>query len=158
MASIYEVDSSELIEKAAEELKKIKAIAPPAWAPFVKTGVFKERPPARADWWYVRVAAILRKLYIHGPIGVSKLRKYFGGRKRRGMRPEKTYRGSGSIIRKVMQQLEAAELAKKAEKGVHKGRLISPKGKSLLDKVASSIKKGTPKKVRAAPAEAPKAE
>lgn len=145
MASIYDVPQNELIEKTAEELKKIKDIKPPAWASFVKTGVFKERPPVSKDWWYMRAAALLRRLYKNSPIGVSKLRTYFGGRKNRGMKPEKFFKGSGSVIRKIMQQLETAGLAKKEEKGIHKGRAITPKGTSILDKVATQIQKSIPR-------------
>ena len=157
MASIYDVPQNELIEKAAEELKKVKDIQPPEWSKFARTGAFKDRPPARKDWWHVRAAAILRKLYKQGPIGVSKLRTLYGGKRNRGMKPERFYRGSGSILRKVLQQLEKAGLAKQEEKGVHKGRSITPKGKSLLDKTATQIQKSLPKKELKKPA-APKPE
>ena len=106
MASIYDCDQSELVEKAAEELKKVNNVKAPQWAGFVKTGMHKERPPVRNDWWYVRTASVLKKIYTHGPIGVSKLRAHYGGKKNRGYKPEHFYKGSGSIIRKVIQQLE----------------------------------------------------
>ncbi len=147
MASIYDIPQNELIEKTAEELKKIKEIEPPVWANFVKTGAAKERPPVMKDWWYMRAAAILRKINMQGPIGVSKLRTYFGSKKNRGMKPERFYKGSGNIIRKVLQQLEKAGLAKQEEKGIHKGRAIAPKGRSMLDKISSQIQKSIPKKV-----------
>ena len=134
MATIYDKDTNELIAKASEELKKV--IKAPEWAQFVKTGVHKERPPVEKDWFYKRAAAILRSVYIKGPIGTNKLRIKYGGRKNRGQAQEKFYRGSGNIIRKALQQLEEAGLIKKAEKGVHKGRMITPKGKSFLDKLS----------------------
>ena len=74
MASIHEVNPNLLIPKVAEELKKCGKIKAPDWAPFVKTGVQKERPPVDPDWWFVRCAAVLRKLSMMGPLGVSKLR------------------------------------------------------------------------------------
>ncbi len=138
---IHDVPKDELIERTAEELKKINEIKPPEWAAFVKTGAHKERPPVREDWWYVRTASVLRKLTVYGLIGVSKLRTKYGGRKNRGVKPEKFYKGSGNIIRKILQQLEKAGLAKKSEKGIHKGRVITPKGASLLEKVSSEIMK-----------------
>ena len=120
MATIYETDTQELIKKAAKALKdKIKA---PEWSIFVKTGVSRERPPVDRDWWYIRAASVLRKIYC--------------GRKNRGYKPEKTYPSSGKIIRTILQQLEQIEFVKKAEKKVHKGRIITPKGKSFLDKLA----------------------
>ena len=69
---------------------------------------------------------------------------------------EHFYRGSGSIIRKALQQLEAAGLIEKKDKGVHKGRVITGKGMSLLDQAASKIYKPVGKK--AAKKEVPKVE
>jgi len=138
---VLDVNPNKLIEKAAEELKKIKEIQPPAWAKFVKTGISKERPPLDQDWWYKRTAAILRRLYTSKkPIGVSKLRTKYGGRKNRGYKPEKYFRGSGSIIRKVLQQLDKIGFSVQTKKGVHKGRIITPKGMSFLDKITKTLK------------------
>jgi len=145
MTTMYDVDSQELILKAAEELKKISEIKAPAWATFVKTGMHKQRSPVAHDWWYVRAASVLRTIYRLGPIGTSKLRTKYGGKKNRGVKKEHFYKGSGSIIRKSLQQLEKAGFIKFAEKGVHKGRVVTPKGRSFLDKIAAQIKGQNPK-------------
>ena len=141
MVTIYDVNPNSLISKAAEELKKIEIIKPTSWVSFVKTGVHKERPPADKDFWYKRSASILRKIYIYGPIGVSKLRIKYGGKKSRGTKPEEFRKAGGNIIRKILQQLEKAELIKQIEIGVHKGRIITPKGKKFLDNIAKGLKK-----------------
>ena len=141
MVSAFDVSPGKLIEKTASELKKIESIKPPAWSKFAKTGTHKERPPVDPEWWYVRSAAVLRKVYVHGPIGVSKLRTKYGGKKNRGFKPEAVFKGSGSIIRKIMQQLEKADLIRKIDKGVRKGKVLTPKGKSFLDKVAKQVAK-----------------
>lgn len=145
MATMYDVDAQELIEKAAEELKKIPEIKAPAWAPFVKTGMHKERPPVNDDWWYLRAASVLRAVYRLGPVGVSKLRTKYGGKKNRGVKKEHFYKGSGNILRKSLQQLEKAGFVKFEEKGIHKGRIITPKGKSFLDRIATRIQGAKPK-------------
>ena len=139
MPTVYDVEAQELIIKAAEELKKIPEIKAPPWAAFVKTGMHKERPPVKNDWWHIRTASILRAVYRLGPVGVSKLRTKYGGKKNRGVKKEHFYKGSGNILRKSLQQLEKAGFVKFAEKGVHKGRVITPKGKSFLDKIAIQI-------------------
>jgi small subunit ribosomal protein S19e len=141
MSNFAEVDPTALIESVAQELKKNENIKAPVWAPFVKTGVHNERVPDKEDWWFTRSAAILRRIAIRGPVGVSKLRTHFGGKKNRGMKPEKFRRASGNIIRKSMQQLEKAGLIKKVEKDAHKGRVITPAGLSILDKCAAAISK-----------------
>ena len=139
MTSIYDCTPSELVEKTAEEMKKLSNIKAPQWAPIVKTGMHKERPPVRNDWWYTRAASILKKVYALGPIGVSKLRSHYGGKKNRGYKPERFYKGSGSIVRKIIQQLEKEGFVKTDLKSQHKGRLITAKGKKFLDDAASKI-------------------
>ncbi len=146
MAEIFDVDPNILIEKTAERLKSVSEIKPPEWSSFVKTGMAKQRPPVRNDWWYVRAAAVLRSIYSMGPIGTNTLRRKYGGRKNRGHKPEHFYPAYGSIIRKILQQLEKAKLIQQAAKGIHKGRVLTPQGKSLIDKVAVGLAKSRPKK------------
>jgi len=123
---------SKIIEKATEGLKKVKEIEAPEWARYVKTGVAKERSPVKEDWWHTRAASILYKVNRLGPIGVNKLRRKYSSKKNRGHKPEKTYRGSGNLIRKILQQLESADLVVKAQKGAHKGKVVTKKGSALL--------------------------
>lgn len=147
------VDANQLIEILAKELQGIPQIKPPAWAPFVKTGANKERPPARKDWWHVRAASVLRTVARLGPVGTSKLRTKYGGKHSRGYKSERFARGSGSIIRKAMQQLEKAGLVKQAVKGVHKGRIITEKASAIL-RAASHKAMAEPRKAKAAKAPA----
>ncbi len=132
-----DLPADKLIKKVAEELEKMKEFEMPEWAKFVKTGVHKERPPQQKNWWWLRAASILRKLYLGEKIGVNRLRKIYGGRRDRGHKTEHKYKASGKIIRKILQQLESAGFVK-IEKG--KGRVITPKGQSFLDKIAKNIK------------------
>jgi small subunit ribosomal protein S19e len=139
MVTALEVPPDLLIQRVAEKLKQIPQIKPPVWAYYVKTGVHKERPPQDPDWWYYRAASILRKLYKRGtPVGVERLRTAYGGRMNRGVAPEHFAKGSGSIIRKILQQLERAGLVVRVR---GKGRTLSPKGRSLLDNTAYEIMK-----------------
>ena len=141
MTHILIVNPNNLINKAAEELKKQKLVEPLEWSKFVKTGPHKERLPDNQDWWFYRSAALLRSIAKLGPIGTQKLRTKYGGKKDRGNKPEEFRRASGSIIRKILQQLEKSELIKQTEKGNHKGRILSPKGVSFLDKIAVQLAK-----------------
>jgi len=146
MTHILFVDSNELIKKAADALKKEKFVQPTEWSKFVKTGHHQERLPDNPDWWYVRSAAILRSVAKLGPVGTEKLRTKYGGKKNRGHKPEHFYKASGSIIRKILQQLEKAELLKQVAKDAHKGRILTPKGVSFLDKIAVQMAKENNKK------------
>lgn len=120
------------VETIAEKLKENKTIQAPDWAAFVKTGNHKQRPPIQKDWWHLRCAAILQSIDRLGPVGVQKLRTKYGGRKNRGNKPEHHVKGSGSVIRKALQQLEKASLIKQTIIGTHKGRVVTKEGKALL--------------------------
>ena len=133
MATIYDIHGTELIEKASKELEKLEGMKMPEWAKFVKTSIARERTPARYDWWYVRAASILRKIYMKGPIGVGKLKKSYGGKANRGHKKNRVYLGSGKIIRVILQQLEKSEFIKQDEKKGYKGRVATSKGKKFLN-------------------------
>ncbi len=136
--TLRDVDAENLILKAAEELGRMEELRPPAWSSFVKTGVSRQRPPTQGNWWSIRQASMLRKLYLsQSGLGVSRTRTIYGGRKNRGHKPEHSFPASGSIIRKSYQQLEKAGFVK-TEKG--RGRLITPKGQKFLNAVAKSLK------------------
>src|SRR2546428_1086415 len=80
MPTAFEVPANELINRLAKHLKEnVSEISPPSWSEYAKTGAHKERPPQDPDWWYARCASLLRKLYVHGPVGVSRLRVQYGG-------------------------------------------------------------------------------
>ena len=138
MASIYDGDIRKSIEKIGLSLKPI--IKAPEWTKFVKTGFAKARIPDDQDWYYARAAAILVTIYKRGPMGVSKLRTKYGSKQNRGHKPERFQRASGKIIRTILQQLDKAELTKYQKEGVHKGRVIAPKGRSIVDKNTVRIK------------------
>ncbi len=138
MVTALEVPADRLIERLASYLKNnVPQVKPPEWAYFVKTGAHKEKPPSDPDWWYYRAASILRKLYKSSePIGIETFRTIYGGRKNYGSAPEHFVKGSGSIVRKILQQLEQARLVRKVR---GKGRILTPQGRALLDRLAFEI-------------------
>ena len=136
MTTVYDVPAGQLVQRTAEKLRQLEACKEPEWAPFAKTGVHREKAPTNKDWWNVRQAAILRKVYMNSPIGIMRLRGMFSGPKDRGSKPNKARMGSGAVVRTALQQLETAELVKTV-KG--KGREITPKGRKLLDNTAYEV-------------------
>lgn len=136
MVRVYDVPADKLIAALAEHLKKVPELEPPQWAPYVKTGSHAERPPQRPDWWYSRAASILRKVYLHGPVGLQELESAYGGNKALSYYPKHHRDAGGSIIRNVMKDLEQAELVTKQG---NKGRVLTPKGVALLDKVSKDV-------------------
>lgn len=140
MSTVYDVPADVLIKYVAEELKKNDKVSAPKWSNLVKTGVHKERKPENIDWWFIRSASILRRVYINGPVGVRSLRTSYGGKKDRGVNPEKFRKGSGSIVRGALHQLEDAGYVEKVEGG----RVVTPAGKSFLDKASNELIKDIP--------------
>jgi len=135
MKNVFDVPADRLIAGAAERLKEVAEIKPPAWMAYVKSGAHRERAPEQEDFWYLRCASILRQVYINGPVGVSEFRRHYGGAKGHTVSRSHKTKAGGSIIRKALQQLEKAGLLEKKKEG----RLISGKGKSLLDGVAKGL-------------------
>ena len=137
MVTVHDVPQDLLIKRLAEELKRrYPQVSPPAWAIYVKTGSHAERPPQDRDWWYTRCASLLRKIYLHGPIGISDLRIMYGGGKAVGYSLSHHRDAGGSSIRKTIHQLEASGLVSKLNK---KGRIITSKGRALLDSLSTEI-------------------
>jgi len=99
--------------------------------------VTKENMPENKDWWHVRCASILRKIYVNKSIGVERLRAEYGGKRDRGSKPNKAMAGSGAIVRHAIQQLETAGYITKM-KG--KGRMLTNKGVKFLDNTAYEVK------------------
>jgi small subunit ribosomal protein S19e len=136
MTTVYDIPADTLIRQVAEELKKNPQIQPPDWAAFAKTGVHKEMPPEDDDWWYTRVASVFRRVYTDGPVGTQRMRSIYGGKADRGPAPARFKRGSGSVIRKALQQLEAAGYVSHTSEG----RVVTAAGRSFLDNIADGLK------------------
>ncbi len=136
MTSVYDVPPGLLIHELADEFKKDEKVKPPQWAPFVKTGVHRQKSPTEPDWWYGRLAAVLRKVYVRGPVGIERLAAEYGGSRDGGSAPKHPRQGSRSIARECLQQLERLGYVKTLER---RGRVITPKGQSLVDKKARDI-------------------
>lgn len=134
MVTAYDVEGGSLVKAVAEVLEsKLKQ---PEWSKFVKTGAHKQRPPETDGWWSLRAASLLRKVYLEGPVGVQRLRTWYGGRKNRGHRPERMQKAGGKVVRVALQQLEKENLVKKTKEG----RKITPEGQKLLDNLAKQVK------------------
>jgi small subunit ribosomal protein S19e len=146
MTTVYDVPPTPLIEEVAKRLAELPEITAPAWAPFAKTGIHREKPPVREDWWNVLVAAVLRKVYTEGPVGTERLRAHFGGTRDRGSKPDRAVKGSGSIARKALQQLETAGLVQAIQS---QGRVVTAKGRGLMDNAAHAVRAEVAKTVPA---------
>src|SRR3989442_6011338 len=139
MTTAYDVPPVLLIERLKEKLQAEGKIKPPEWAAFARTGVNTEKAPVQKDWWYRRVAAVLRKVYSHGPVGTSRLAAEFGGRRGDGSAPYHPRRGPRAGAREALPQLEAGGLPTETDK---KGRSINAQRGQLVESPPHDILMG----------------
>ena len=143
MTTYYDVPADQLISSLSSKLKEMGAVSPPDWTDYVKTGTHRERPPVQDDWWYIRSAAIFRKVAIKGPIGTNRMSQEFGGSKKRGVKRNKAVSGSRNITRKILQQLSESDLiinSMNSTGTVIRGKVLSSTGQSLIDGVANEVR------------------
>jgi small subunit ribosomal protein S19e len=134
-----DVPASMLVGKLAKYLKEnVDVITPPTWASIAKTGMHVEKQPQDPDWWYVRCASLMRKIYVQGSVGVEKLRADYGGRKSFGVRPQHSSKAGGSNVRKALQQLEVAGYVETVKPH---GRRLTREGRKLLRELTEELGK-----------------
>merc|ERR1711934_1348817 len=136
--TVKDVPADEFIKACADYLKRQPKFDVPKYHDIVKTGVIKELAPYDEDWFYVRAASILRKVYLRKGTGVGALKKWYGGSTgtHRGTRKGHFSTASGAIIRKAMFELEKLQMMEHCEDG---GREISSKGRAEMDRIAGNI-------------------
>jgi small subunit ribosomal protein S19e len=134
MTTVYDVEAEPLIQSVAEELEN--EFEAPEWTNYAKTAANKDKPPEQENWYHIRSAAILRRIYTDGPLGTSKLRTIFGESKNHGHAPQHHGEASGKVIRTALQKLEESGLVE-TEEG--EGREITEDGQALLDDKAGEV-------------------
>ena len=138
--SLKDVPAQEFITAYAKYLKKSGNIELPKWVDIVKTGINKSLPPSNPDWFFVRIAALARKIYLNtgDQRGIRTYKKVFGGKQRRGSHPPITVTASESVLRAAVKQLTKLKVVELDPKG---GRRISTTGRRDLDRIASQLHK-----------------
>lgn len=136
MTTAYDVPPEPLLKAIATRLQTDAKFAAPDWAKMAKTGAHREKAPYVANWWPTRVASLLRRVYIEGPIGVVHLSGFYGGTRDRGSKPNRSSNGSRSIVRAAVHQMESAGLLS-AIKG--RGRVLTGAGRKLVDSAAHEV-------------------
>ncbi|PXF50081.1 40S ribosomal protein S19-1 [Gracilariopsis chorda] len=132
--TVKDVPAAEFITTYAAYLKRVGLVELPPWVDTVKTAPSKELAPYDQDWLYIRIASIARKIYIRGGIGTGEFRKIYGTRQRRGMKPSRSSKAAGGLIRNALQQLERLGVIEKDPRG---GRRLTTKGQAEMDTQAA---------------------
>jgi small subunit ribosomal protein S19e len=85
---------------------------------------------------------LARKVYLRPHVGVGALKHWFGGKQRRGVRPNHHREGTGKVIRYCLQQLEKIGVLKKDKRGAElkkNSRIITREGQVDLNRIATQI-------------------
>lgn len=142
--TVRDVPAAEFVKAFAEHLKKGE-FKVPEWAEYVKTGKGKELAPYDVDWFFVRAAAIARRIYLNPGIGVGALANTFGTGQRGGTRPTHHVKGSRKLARYICAQLEELGLLETI-KGTSAegtelaaGRRVTSQGRKDIDLIARSV-------------------
>ncbi|XP_070494749.1 small ribosomal subunit protein eS19A [Chironomus tepperi] len=134
--TVKDVDQDKIVQGVALFLKKSGKLKVPDNMDVVKTSKAKELSPTNADWFYVRCASILRRMYHRGAIGVGGVKKIYGTRQRDGVCPSHWCRADGAVARRALQALEHIKLVEKHADG---GRKLTAQGQRDLDRIATQI-------------------
>eukprot|EP01070_Trichotokara_eunicae_P002209 Trichotokara_eunicae@DN2470_c0_g1_i1.p1 len=128
--SIRDVPSDRLVQVVAKHLKENQHIEIPKWIDYAKTGRMKEFAPFDPDWIYTRCGTIMKTLNHKVRITNKKLRRWYGGKQRRGVRPARFVMGSGKVNRYCIQQLEKLGWVETTE--TKRGRVLTKEGNKAL--------------------------
>ena len=139
--TIKDVPADKFISAYAAHLKKTQKIQPLEGHGYLKTAYYKDMQPENPDWYYVRAAALARKMYLRPQIGVGRLRHLFGSCRRNGFARNKHGKAAGKIIRHALIQLEKAGiLTRYKDQGeVYDTRVVSKEGQKELNEVAKNV-------------------
>lgn len=138
--TVKDVPADKFVMALAAHFKKNDKFQVPVWADVVKTGAHKELAPINPDWYFVRAAAIARRVYVNGG-SVGRFCRVFGGKKRNGSQKSHFHKCAKGISRNILKQLEEVNLVAQSEEG---GRRITSAGQRELDTVAAQIEVKTP--------------
>mmetsp|Transcript_19758 Transcript_19758/g.46259 ORF Transcript_19758/g.46259 Transcript_19758/m.46259 type:complete len:166 (+) Transcript_19758:27-524(+) len=143
--TVKDVHAETFINAYADFLSKSGKVSTPANVDLIKTGTHRELEPLNADWYFVRMAAVARKVYLRPRIGAGALARWFGGAKNCGAAPQKFQKAARGLLRHILIQLEKNGIVETVllqnENGqkVSAGRAITSAGLREMDRVARSL-------------------
>merc|ERR1719399_1299977 len=137
---VKDVSAADFIKACADHLKLDDKFELPGWIDHMKTAAWKELSPLDDDWYYVRAAAIARRIYVRQGAGVGALQKYFGGKARNGVHRNHNKKASAGVIRHAVQQLAKIGWLEDCESG---GRQLTRVGRQQMDQIASAARAAT---------------
>ncbi|ESO85078.1 hypothetical protein LOTGIDRAFT_235941 [Lottia gigantea] len=143
---VKDVNQHDFINRLAAFLKRSGKMKLPDWMDIVKTGPYKELAPYSEDWFYIRAAALCRRMYMRAPLGVGTVKRVYGGNQRNGTAPSHFSQASGGVARKIFQSLEGVKMVEKSSS--RKGRILTARGRQHCDIIAAQAYRKAKGKIR----------
>ena len=149
MTTVYDIPADLFNPALAQAMADQKAVSMPDWGQYVKTAVDRERPPTQDDWWYLRTAAILRKVARNGPVGVTislkpsaeERQRFHAEHARRCLTPHHSHRFAAARRCGLVEKVPTKEVEGVDGKvQLYAGRRITAAGQKLVDNVAHSVR------------------
>eukprot|EP00768_Dysnectes_brevis_P000457 gnl/Dysnectes_brevis/109_a130_11433.p1 GENE.gnl/Dysnectes_brevis/109_a130_11433~~gnl/Dysnectes_brevis/109_a130_11433.p1 ORF type:complete len:144 (+),score=31.29 gnl/Dysnectes_brevis/109_a130_11433:33-464(+) len=134
---LKDVPAELFVDAFAAQLKSEGAFKQPAYTEYAKTGACRDRVPESDDWYFVRAAAVLRRLYVRRNVGVGAFTKVFGTAYTTKCAPQHFKRSSSKVIRNILQQYEALGYVTQPRNG--SGRVMTRKGQKIVDQFSKSL-------------------
>ena len=69
--TVKDVPADDFINALAEHLKKSQKVMPMENGYYIKTGASREISPHSEDWFYIRCAALARRIFLKPCVGVK---------------------------------------------------------------------------------------
>eukprot|EP00744_Colponema_vietnamica_P013242 GILI01018560.1.p2 GENE.GILI01018560.1~~GILI01018560.1.p2 ORF type:complete len:167 (-),score=55.44 GILI01018560.1:35-493(-) len=135
--TLKDISADAFIPALAAHFKRAGTMQVPEWSEYCLTGTAKQHNPYSEDWYYIRAAAIARQIYLRGATGVGLFKRMYGGSKNWGVSPSAFAKGSGSVARHILHQLEKLKIV---ERDDNKMRRLTRDGRKNLDLIAASVR------------------
>jgi small subunit ribosomal protein S19e len=140
-ATLKDIPATQFVTALAAHFKKTGKYELPAMHDLIKTGSHRELPPQDADWYYLRLASVARKVYLQPAVGIEHLAHAYGGKYWSKMTTKHHGKAARGNVRHALKALESTKLIAKKEGKT--GRFITAAGRRELDVIANSIAKAT---------------
>ncbi|AFM99424.1 ribosomal protein S19 [Encephalitozoon hellem] len=132
---IYEVRPEKFNEALKSYLKSTNMVVPLQDYDIMKTGTGKEQAPIEDDWYFTRMASIVRQISIKGAVTPEFLAKRYGTRKNRGCRPSKYVNAFPEIGISVLENLKNMGWINE-----HSKDMLTEKGRTVVKEIIEKVR------------------
>ncbi|ADM12650.1 40S ribosomal protein S19 [Encephalitozoon intestinalis ATCC 50506] len=135
MEEIYDVRPEKFNEALKSYLKSTNKVVPIKDHDIMKTGEGREQAPIDEDWYFTRMASIVRQISIRGTVTPEYLANKYGSSKNRGCRPSKYVGAYPEIGISVLENLKNMGWIND-----HPQDMLTEKGKTVVKEIIEKVR------------------